>query len=92
MSKTVNRVATRVIVDCKVINKENDMIEDMTVEVIGVAEGNPKFEDVVNEAVGSETNGTCEMYKIVNISAPVLYRYTMSARQFYEMANATPVV
>lgn len=92
MSKTVNRVATRIIVECKVINKEKDMIEDKTVEVIGVAVNNPKFEDFVNEAVASETNGTCEVYKIVNISAPVLYRYTMSARQFYEMAASTPVV
>ena len=92
MSKTVNRVATRIIVECKVINKENDMIEDKTVEVIGVAVNNPKFEVFVNEAVASETNGTCEMYKILSVSAPVLYRYTMSARQFYEMASSTPVV
>lgn len=92
MSKTVNRVATKIIVECKVINKENDVIEDMTVEVIGVAANNPKFEEAINEAVGSVTNGTCEMYKVLNISAPVLYRYTMSARQFYEMAASTPVV
>lgn len=92
MSKTVNRVATKIIVECKVINKENDVIEDMTVEVIGVATNNPKFEDAVNEAVGSSSNGKCEMYRILNISAPVLYRYTMPARQFYEMASSTPVV